>query len=144
MMEDDLIDRQDKFDSIYFNKLTCNSALLSAGGAIDTCKAVVSGHVKNAIAVIRPPGHHAEFDQPMGFCIFDNVSIAARVCQAEFPELCRKVLIVDWCVIVLIISTVVPLTSYLKGMSTTVLFSYPFTTQQLIISRQRNPAGFRV
>lgn len=84
------------FDSIYFHRLTFNTALLSAGGAIDTCLAVVSGDVRNAIAVIRPPGHHAEFDRPMGFCIFDNVSVAARVCQRRYPDTCRKIMILDW------------------------------------------------
>ncbi|MCJ1307172.1 Histone deacetylase hda1 [Agyrium rufum] len=83
-------------DSIYFHQLTPLSAGLSAGGAIETCCAVVRGEVKNAIAVIRPPGHHAETDRPMGFCIFDNVSIATRVCQQEYPETCRKVMILDW------------------------------------------------
>ncbi|KAI4251036.1 MAG: hypothetical protein LQ352_005097 [Teloschistes flavicans] len=94
--EEDLIHLERTLDSVYFNKLSFTSALLSAGGAIETCKAVMSGEVKNAIAVIRPPGHHAEFNRPMGFCLFDNVSVAARVCQADFPELCRKILILDW------------------------------------------------
>ncbi|KAL8959647.1 MAG: hypothetical protein Q9193_003527, partial [Seirophora villosa] len=94
--DEDLVHLERQYDSIYFNRLTFSSALLSAGGAIETCKAVVSGRVKNAIAVIRPPGHHAECNRPMGFCLFDNVSIAARVCQADFPEVCRKVLVLDW------------------------------------------------
>ncbi|KAL9120016.1 MAG: hypothetical protein Q9187_003425 [Circinaria calcarea] len=96
MHEKELVVREKLFDSIYFNKLTYTSALLSAGGAIDTSLAVVGGTVRNAFAVIRPPGHHAEFDKPMGFCIFDNVSVAAKVCQQKYPETCRKVLIVDW------------------------------------------------
>ncbi|KAL8834659.1 MAG: hypothetical protein Q9170_003661 [Blastenia crenularia] len=96
MNDEDLVQLERQLDSIYFNKLTFSSALLSAGGAIETCKAVVSGRVKNAIAVIRPPGHHAECNRPMGFCLFDNVSIAAKVCQADYPETCRKVLILDW------------------------------------------------
>ncbi|KAI4096168.1 MAG: hypothetical protein LQ344_001231 [Seirophora lacunosa] len=94
--DEDLVHLERQYDSIYFNRLTFSSALLSAGGAIETCKAVISGRVKNAIAVIRPPGHHAECNRPMGFCLFDNVSIAARVCQADFPEVCRKVLVLDW------------------------------------------------
>ncbi|KAL8806972.1 MAG: hypothetical protein Q9182_000953 [Xanthomendoza sp. 2 TL-2023] len=81
MTDENLIHLERMYDSIYFNKLTYSSALLSAGGAIETCKAVVSGRVKNAIAVIRPPGHHAECNRPMGFCLFDNVSVAAKVCN---------------------------------------------------------------
>jgi histone deacetylase 6 len=83
-------------ESLYVGGLSHLVARLSAGGAIDTCKNVVGGTVKNAFAVIRPPGHHAEYDAPMGFCFFNNVPVAVRVCQQEFPETCRKVLILDW------------------------------------------------
>jgi histone deacetylase 6 len=83
-------------DSLYVGSMTAEAALISAGGAIETCKAVTSGEVKNAFAIIRPPGHHAEHNQAMGFCLFNNVPIAARVCQQEYPDLCRKILILDW------------------------------------------------
>ncbi|KAJ4347879.1 Histone deacetylase hda1 [Didymosphaeria variabile] len=83
-------------DSVYFNNSTFDSALLAAGGAIEACRAVVMGQVRNAIAIIRPPGHHAEATEPSGFCIFNNVPIAARVCQNDFPETCRKIIILDW------------------------------------------------
>ncbi|MCJ1426843.1 Histone deacetylase hda1 [Sticta canariensis] len=96
MTEESLVHLERQYDSIYFNRLTYASALLSAGGAIDTCRAVAGRQLKNAIAVIRPPGHHAECNRPMGFCIFDNVSISAKVCQMDFPETCRKILILDW------------------------------------------------
>ena len=56
----------------------------------------MAGLVKSSIALIRPPGHHAEHDHAEGFCFFNNVCIAARVIQAEFPETCRKILILDW------------------------------------------------
>ncbi|KAF2660148.1 hypothetical protein K491DRAFT_589511 [Lophiostoma macrostomum CBS 122681] len=85
-----------KLDSIYFHNSTFDCARLAAGGAIEACRAVVRGDVRNAIAIIRPPGHHAECDQPSGFCIFNNVPIATRVCQGDFPDICRKVLILDW------------------------------------------------
>lgn len=100
MNEQDLLIFQEKHDSIYFNKHTYRCALLSAGGAIDTCRAVAGRQLKNAIAVIRPPGHHAECNRPMGFCIFDNVSISAKVCMKEFPETCKKILILDWYVFI--------------------------------------------
>lgn len=97
VMEDsELIALEESRDSIYFNKLTFTSSILSVGGAIETCRAVVSGEVKNAIAVIRPPGHHAEEDKTMGFCLFNNVCVAAKVCQDEFKDRCRKILIFDW------------------------------------------------
>jgi len=71
-------------------------ARLSAGGAIEAARAVVTGQVKNAIAVIRPPGHHAEHGEPGGFCFFNNVCVAARLMQTQYPDTIRKVLIVDW------------------------------------------------
>ncbi|EXJ94322.1 histone deacetylase 6/10 [Capronia coronata CBS 617.96] len=98
MTDDKLIDLSEdpEMDSIYFNALSFFSSKLSAGAAIETCRAVVSRKVKNAIAVIRPPGHHAEVNRTMGFCLFNNVSIASKVCQNDFGEGCRKILIVDW------------------------------------------------
>lgn len=83
-------------DSVYFNNNTWLCAQMAAGGAIVASRAVVSGKVKNAFAIIRPPGHHAEREEPSGFCMFNNVPIAARVMQKEFPEKCRKILILDW------------------------------------------------
>ena len=96
MSSQELIDLGYSCDSVYFSGNTFECAKLSAGGAIETSRAVACGLVKNAIAIVRPPGHHAECNRPMGFCIFDNVSIATKVCQADFPEQCRKVLILDW------------------------------------------------
>ncbi|CAL5871501.1 uncharacterized protein PFLUO_LOCUS5754 [Penicillium psychrofluorescens] len=96
MSNDVLIELERNRDSIYFNKLTFSTALLSAGGAIETCLAVATRKVKNAIAVIRPPGHHAEGHAAMGFCVFNNVSVAARVCQRELGDKCRKIMILDW------------------------------------------------
>ncbi|KIV98406.1 hypothetical protein, variant 8 [Verruconis gallopava] len=83
-------------DSLYLHPLSFLCAKLSAGGAIEACRAVAEGRVRNAMAVIRPPGHHAEHDKPGGFCFFDNVAIAARVCQRDFGDRCRKIMILDW------------------------------------------------
>ncbi|KAJ5673297.1 histone deacetylase [Penicillium longicatenatum] len=96
MSDTDLLLLESQRDSIYFNRLTFQASLLSAGGAIETCLAVARGDVKNAIAVVRPPGHHAEHDKAMGFCLFNNVSVAARVCQNTLGESCRKIMILDW------------------------------------------------
>ena len=90
--------------SIYWHNLTFLCATLAAGGAIEATRAVAHGLVRNAVAIIRPPGHHAEHDRPSGFCFFDNVAIAARVMQEDSKDLdedldssrCRKILILDW------------------------------------------------
>lgn len=101
MSDEELVYLEKTRDSIYFNRLTFDSSLLSAGGAIETCLAVARRQVKNAIAVIRPPGHHAEHDTAMGFCLFNNVPVAARVCQNILGDECRKIMILDWCVLIL-------------------------------------------
>ena len=82
--------------SLYVGGMTFEAALLSAGGAIQTCVEVVKGNMRNAFAVIRPPGHHAEFNESMGFCVFNNVPVATMVCRERYAEICRKVLILDW------------------------------------------------
>lgn len=83
-------------DSIYLSNSTPYCAALSAGGAIEACRAIILGKVKNVFAVIRPPGHHAEREDAKGFCFYDNVSIATKACQREFKDSCRKVFILDW------------------------------------------------
>ena len=55
-----------------------DTALLSAGAAVTACDAVMTGRVVRAFAAGRPPGHHAEPDGAMGFCLFSNVAVAAR------------------------------------------------------------------
>ena len=60
------------------NMHTWQAALRSAGGAIAAVDAVMSGEVKNAFTCLRPPGHHAEPHQAMGFCFFNNIAIAAK------------------------------------------------------------------
>lgn len=70
------------------------AALGSAGTAIEAARAVSDGEIRNAFVATRPPGHHATPDRPMGFCLFNNVAIAARWLQDN--ERAGRVLIVDW------------------------------------------------
>ena len=71
-----------------------NSALLSAGGALAACDAVMTGRASSAFVATRPPGHHAEIDRAMGFCLLNNIAIAARYLQDEFRL--SRVFILDW------------------------------------------------
>ena len=59
------------------------AARLAAGAAIDAVRAVARGEMNRAFAAVRPPGHHAEPDRAMGFCLFSSVAVAARVAQSE-------------------------------------------------------------
>ncbi|KJX97491.1 histone deacetylase like protein [Zymoseptoria brevis] len=95
-LRDELQHPPHRLDSVYLSTSTPYCAGLSAGGAIEACRAIIMGKVKNVFAVIRPPGHHAEREDAKGFCFYDNVSIATKVCQKEFGDKCRKVLILDW------------------------------------------------
>jgi len=70
------------------------AALYAAGGVVAAVEAVLKGEVNNAFALVRPPGHHATHDGAMGFCLFNNVAIAAR-CALSNCGL-RRVLIVDF------------------------------------------------
>lgn len=69
-------------------------AEFAAGGALEAVDAVMTGTVKAAFCAVRPPGHHATRDRGMGFCIFNNVAVAARYAQRRYGL--RRVLIVDW------------------------------------------------
>lgn len=70
------------------------AALLAAGGAMAAVDAVAEGRVRNAFCAVRPPGHHATRDRAMGFCLLNNVAVAAR--HAQDRHGLRRVLIVDW------------------------------------------------
>ena len=70
------------------------TALLASGGLLALVDTIMADGADNGFALVRPPGHHAEADRAMGFCLFNNVAIAAR-CLCEHHGLDR-VLIVDW------------------------------------------------
>ena len=71
-----------------------DAALAAAGCAVTATSLVLRGETETAFAVSRPPGHHATPDQAMGFCLFNNVAVAARWAQAERGV--ERVLIIDW------------------------------------------------
>lgn len=68
-------------------------AELAAGGTVALLDALIDGPVKRGIALVRPPGHHARPDQAMGFCLFNNVAIAAAHARARGLS---RVAIIDW------------------------------------------------
>lgn len=69
-------------------------ALKAAGGVMAAVDLVLTGQAKNAFCVVRPPGHHATPSRGMGFCIFNNVALAARYAQKKHQL--KKILIADW------------------------------------------------
>jgi acetoin utilization deacetylase AcuC-like enzyme len=73
---------------------TYDIAALAAGGVIEAVEAVWDNRVRNAYALVRPPGHHALPDTGMGFCVFNNVAIAVRHAQRALGA--KRVAVVDW------------------------------------------------
>ena len=71
-----------------------DAAVGSAGAVITAAERVSAGSLRNAFVAARPPGHHATPSQPMGFCLFNNVAVAARWMQEK--GLAERILIVDW------------------------------------------------
>lgn len=81
-------------EDTYLNRHSYTIALLSAGGAIAGAKAVISGTARRAFCAIRPPGHHADSGSGMGFCLLNNIAVAARYLQARHGV--SRIFIVDW------------------------------------------------
>jgi acetoin utilization deacetylase AcuC-like enzyme len=78
----------------FMGKQSLEVARLAAGGLVDLCRRVARGESRAGFAAVRPPGHHAERGRAMGFCLLNNVAIAARALQAE--DGLERVLIFDW------------------------------------------------
>lgn len=70
------------------------AALMAVGAVIDGISRMERGEIDNAFCLVRPPGHHAERDQAMGFCLFNTVAIAARWAKKHLGY--RRILILDW------------------------------------------------
>lgn len=82
--------------SLYVSPQSTLAALLSCGGVIESALAVARGQLDKTFAIVRPPGHHAEPEEHMGFCFFNNVAVATRVVQQLTPM--KRILILDWSV----------------------------------------------
>ena len=78
----------------YANDRTFDAATVAAGSLVDLLSAVIDGRLRNGFALVRPPGHHATRDKAMGFCIFNNVAIAALAARSR-PGV-ERVAIVDF------------------------------------------------
>jgi acetoin utilization deacetylase AcuC-like enzyme len=69
-------------------------ALVAAGGLLGAIDGVMAGRIRNAFCAVRPPGHHAESQRAMGFCLFNNVAVAARYLQKHYGL--QRIAILDW------------------------------------------------
>lgn len=96
MSTQDIVDSEAYYQdlSLYVSPSTPEAARLSCGGVIEATLAVARGTVKKAFAIVRPPGHHSEPDEHMGFCFFNNVAVAVKVTQQMTSV--KKILILDW------------------------------------------------
>ncbi len=70
------------------------AACFAVGGVFVALDAIFQGKASSGFALVRPPGHHAERDHAMGFCLFNNIALGAHYCLKRLG--CKRVLIVDW------------------------------------------------
>ncbi|XP_071054537.1 histone deacetylase 6 isoform X1 [Onthophagus taurus] len=94
LVEEDMQKEASKYDAIYFNDNTFEAACIAAGSVMNAVKSVCTGETQNAFALVRPPGHHAMFDEYCGYCYFNNVAIGAKVALKNGRA--EKILIVDF------------------------------------------------
>ncbi|XP_063478533.1 polyamine deacetylase HDAC10 isoform X8 [Symphalangus syndactylus] len=83
-----------QFDAIYFHPSTFHCARLAAGAGLQLVDAVLTGAVQNGLALVRPPGHHSQRAAANGFCVFNNVAIAAAHAKQKYGL--HRILVVDW------------------------------------------------
>ncbi|XP_040893339.1 polyamine deacetylase HDAC10 isoform X2 [Toxotes jaculatrix] len=83
-----------QYGDVYFHPNIFHCAKLAAGAALQLVDSVMTGKVRNGMALVRPPGHHSMRSAASGFCVFNNVAIAARYAKQKYGV--KRVLIVDW------------------------------------------------
>ncbi|XP_051153151.1 histone deacetylase 4 isoform X4 [Leptopilina boulardi] len=81
-------------DTTWNELYTAPAARMAVGCVVDLAFKAAMGDIKNGFAVVRPPGHHAETNQAMGFCFFNSVAIAAKLLQQKLDT--RRIMILDW------------------------------------------------
>ncbi|XP_017710908.1 histone deacetylase 6 isoform X1 [Rhinopithecus roxellana] len=94
MNEGELHVLADTYDSVYLHPNSYSCACLASGSVLRLVDAVLGAEIRNGMAIIRPPGHHAQHSLMDGYCMFNHVAVAARYAQQKHRI--RRVLIVDW------------------------------------------------
>ncbi|XP_037307374.2 polyamine deacetylase HDAC10 isoform X2 [Pungitius pungitius] len=94
MTLEDLMEFTLQYGDVYFHPNIYHCAKLAAGAALQLVDSVMTGRVRNGMALVRPPGHHSMRGAASGFCVFNNVAIAARYAKQKYGV--ERVLIVDW------------------------------------------------
>ncbi|NWR32097.1 HDA10 deacetylase, partial [Tachuris rubrigastra] len=94
MNEEELKRVSENYDAFFFHPTTYRCARLAVGATLQLVDAVMSGKGRNGIALVRPPGHHSQRNAANGFCLFNNVAIAAEYAKLKYGL--ERILIVDW------------------------------------------------
>ncbi|NXJ09587.1 HDA10 deacetylase, partial [Odontophorus gujanensis] len=94
MNEEELKRISGNYDSFFFHPNTYHCARLAIGATLQLVDSVMSGKVCNGMALVRPPGHHSQRNAANGFCLFNNVAIAAEYAKLKYGL--QRILIVDW------------------------------------------------
>ncbi|XP_045893712.1 polyamine deacetylase HDAC10 isoform X2 [Micropterus dolomieu] len=94
MTLEDLKEFTQQYGDVYFHPNIYHCAKLAAGATLQLVDSVMTGKVRNGMALVRPPGHHSMRSAASGFCVFNNVAIAAQYAKQKYGV--ERVLIVDW------------------------------------------------
>ena len=81
-------------EDTFISSRSLDAAATALGGGLAALEAVALGEARNAFCAVRPPGHHAEIDRPMGFCLVNSIAVVAREAQRKFGA--ERVAIVDF------------------------------------------------
>ncbi|KAK6482320.1 polyamine deacetylase HDAC10 isoform X1 [Huso huso] len=83
-----------QYEAVYFHQNIYHCAKLALGATLQLVDSVMTGKVRNGMALVRPPGHHSQHSAANGFCVFNNVAVAAHYAKRNYNL--TRVLIVDW------------------------------------------------